>query len=118
MTDRPDPDRDFKAASDRFHQAIAAAREKTTAAGVEATLNAAIEDYNRAVDTYNGHVEQYNRERGLTGDDEAATLRYLVRNGDTATLEAKPADAEVETAVHGLLADLGQRARDAKADDQ
>lgn len=115
MTGRPDPIRDFKAASDRFHQAIAAAREKTTAAAVEATLNAAIEDYNRAVDAYNADAEQYNRAHGLTEDDEAETLRYLVRNGDTATLEAKPSDAEVEAAVHGLLADLGQRARDAKA---
>ena len=33
-----------------------------------------------------------------------------------AALEAR--DAETETAVHGLLADLGQRARDAKAGDQ
>lgn len=116
MADRPDPARDFKAASDRFQQAIAAAAEKTTEAEAEATLNDAIEDYNRAVDTYNAHAEQYNREHGLTkDDDEAETLRYLVRNGDTATLEAKPSDAEVETAVHGLLADLGRRARDAKA---
>ena len=89
MTDRPDPSRDFKAASDRFQQAMADAAEKTTAAEAEATLSAAVEDYNRAVDAYNAHAEQYNREHGLTEDDDAETLRYLVRNGDTATLEAK-----------------------------
>lgn len=112
MTDRPDPARDFKAASDRFQQAIAAAVEKPTAAEAEATLNDAIEDYNRAVDTYNAYAEEYNRAHGLTEDDDAAeTLRHLVRNGDTATL----ADVEVETAVHGLLGELGQRARDEKA---
>lgn len=91
MSDRPDPSRDFKAASDRFQQAMADAAEKTTAAEAEATLSAAIEDYNRAVDAYNAHAEQYNREHGLTEDDDAETLRYLVRNGNTATLEAKPA---------------------------
>lgn len=86
--DRPDPRRDFKAASDRFQQAMAAAAEKTTAAEAEATLNAAIEDYNRAVDAYNADAEQYNRAHGLAEDDDAAeTLRYLVRNGNYATLE-------------------------------
>lgn len=89
MTDRPGAARDFKAASDRFQQAMAAAAEKTTEAEAEAALSAAIEDYNRAVDDYNAHAEQYNREHSLTEDDEAETLRYLVRNGDTATVEAK-----------------------------
>lgn len=90
MTDRPNPDRDFKAASDRFQQAMAAVAEKTTAAEAEAAMDAAIEDYNRAVDAYNAHVEQYNRAHGLTEDDDVAeTLRYLVRDGDTAALVAK-----------------------------
>jgi hypothetical protein len=97
MSGRPDPERDFQAASDRFQQAVAAVAGKTAAAEAEAALDAAIEDYNRAVDAYNAHVEQYNRERGLTEDDDPAeTLRYLVRGGDTATLEAKPDADETE----------------------
>lgn len=112
--DRPNPERDFKAASDRFQAAITAATMLPTEAEHLAALDAAIEDYNRAVDAYNAYAEEYNRAHGLTeDDDDAETLRHLVRNGDTATLEPPP--AEMETAVHGLLADLGQRARDEKA---
>lgn len=91
MPDRPDPTRDFKAASDRFHNALTAATFLPTEAEHVAALDAAIEDYNRAVDAYNADVEQYNRDHGLPEDDAAETLRYLVRNGDTATLEAEAA---------------------------
>jgi hypothetical protein len=115
MTDRPDPARDFRAASNRFHKALDAAAQLLTEAEHLAAIDAAVDDYNRAVDAYNARVEQYNRAHGLTEGDAAEMLGHLVRGGDSATLEHPAADAEVATAVHGLLADLGQRARDAKA---
>jgi hypothetical protein len=90
MSDRPDPNRDFKAASDRFHNALTAATFLPTEAEHVAALDAAIEDYNRAVDAYNADVERYNHTHSAAKGD-AETLRYLVRNGDTATLEAEAA---------------------------
>lgn len=112
MTDRPSPERDFRAASDRFDKALDAAAQLPTEADHMAAIDAAIGDYNRAVDAYNAHVEEYSRTHGQAGA-AAEMLGYLVRDGERAAL-VPAADAEMKTAVHGLLADLGQRARDEK----